>query len=316
MKITVLDYQPTNPGDLSWDKLNSLGELSLYPKSESKKEIIERLKGSEIALINKTSLDKEVLQACPELKLICVMATGYNVVDIEQAQKQGIKVCNVPAYSTEMVAQHTLALLLEICHHVYQHSDHAKKQWSESEYFSFWDYPLIELNDKTIGIIGFGSIGQRFAKICLSLGMKVLTLNNHSHNSDLDFEAVSLDELLKRSDIISLHCPLTKENTKLINEETIKKMKDNVIILNTARGQLIDEEALAKALINKKVLAAGVDVLSSEPPRKDNPLLSVENCFITPHIAWSSKECRERILEVTYQNIIGYLNKEYINVVS
>jgi len=319
MKIVILDSYVLNPGDLSFESIEELGELTVYKATEQNdEEIIRRIADSEVVITNKTSLNSYVINNIPNVKLICVLATGYNVVDIKAAKEKNIPVCNVPAYSTDMVAQHALSLLLEITDRVYEHSANVHKgKWAESPYFSYWDYPLIPLADKTIGIIGYGKIGQKMALICQSLGMNILSLEEHKHlNDKINCEFVSKDELLKRSDVISLHCPLTDDNKNLINKDSISKMRDGVILINTARGALINDNDLKQALDSGKVSACGIDVMTSEPPEKDNPLFSCDNCFITPHIAWTAKECRKRIVDITTENIKAYLEGKPVNQVN
>ena len=319
MKIVILDGYVENPGDLSWDELKKYGELKVYDRTPyNEDEIINRLENVDIAITNKTPITKKVIDACESLKCISVLATGYNVVDYNYAKEKGVPVCNVPAYGTASVAQFSIGLLLEICHHIGAHSKSVYDgDWANSIDFSYWNYPLIELDKKTIGIIGFGRIGQAEARIARSLGMRVLALNHHPTKQGEQYgEYVDEETLYKQSDVISLHCNLTDENKEMINKNTIAKMKDGVIIINTARGQLINEQDLADGLNSGKVMAAGVDVVSSEPIKKDNPLLKAKNCFITPHIAWAPKEARQRIMDTTIENIKAFVSGEPINVVN
>ena len=314
MKIVVLDGYTENPGDLSWQGFEKLGALTVYDRTpHAKDEIIERIGDAEAVITNKVPVTAEILAACPSIKYIGVLATGYNVVDIEAAKKRGVPVTNIPTYGTKTVAQFTIAMLLEICHRIGHHSSAvAKGRWERSPDFCFWDYPLIELAGKTIGIIGYGRIGQETGKVAAALGMRVIAYDAFSKDSSL----VSLDDLLAQSDVVSLHCPLTAENEGMINKETIAKMKDGVIIINTARGPLIAERDLADALNTGKVYAAGVDVVSFEPIKGDNPLLTAKNCIITPHIAWATKEARGRLMDIAVENLRAFVAGEPVNVVN
>jgi len=320
MKIVILDGYTENPGDLSWSELEKLGELVVYDRTSltDEAEVISRLEGAEIAITNKTPISRKVIDACPNLKFITMLATGYNVVDYTYAREKGISLSNVPAYGTAAVGQFAIAMLLEICHHVAHHSDtvHAGK-WERSADWCYWDYPLIELAGKTMGIIGFGRIGQQTGRIAKAMGMHILAYAPHPSDSGRTIgEYVDLDTLLAESDVIALHCPLFPETQGIINRDTIAKMKDGVILLNNSRGQLVVEQDLADALNSGKVYAAGLDVVSSEPIKGDNPLLQAKNCFITPHIAWAPKESRQRIMDATVQNVQAYLNGTPINVVN
>jgi len=320
MKIVVLDGGIENPGDLSWEELGKLGELTVYDKSAltDEEETIARLAGAEIAISNKTLITRRVIDACPELKLVALLSTGYNVVDYVYAGEKGIPVCNVPAYGTSAVAQFTIALLLEICHRIGHHDRavHAGK-WENCGDWCFWDYPLMELSGKTLGIIGFGRIGRATGKIARALGMRVLAWGSRPNPEGLEIgEYVELDTLLAQSDVISLHCPLFPETQGIINRETIAKMKDGVILLNTSRGPLLCEQDVADALNSGKLAAAGVDVVSVEPIRGDNPLLGAKNCIITPHIAWASKEARQRIMDCVVENVRAFQAGRAVNVVN
>ena len=318
MKIVILDGNALNPGDLSWDPIREFGEVTVYPRTESLEDTIQRIGDSEIVLINKVPITEEVFAACPNIKLICVQATGYNVVDCEAAKRRRIPVCNVPSYSTAAVAQFTMALLLEVCHRIGHHDRLVHEgKWCESESFCFWDSPQMELAGKTIGIIGFGSIGQAVGRLSKALGMEVITYSRSVRSEGKEIaEYVDLDTLFARSDVISLHCPLFPETEKMINEQTIGKMKDGVILLNTSRGGVIDETAVAEGLRSGKLRAAAVDVVSEEPMRRDNPLLTAPNCIITPHMAWAPIETRKRLLGVVAENIRGFLNSSPRNVVN
>lgn len=320
MKIIVLDGYAENPGDLSWSELERLGELTVYDRTSltDEEEIIRRIADAELIYTNKTPITRRILDACPTVKAISVLATGYNVVDYEYAAEKGIPVMNVPAYGTASVAQHTIALLLEICHHTAHHSDavHAGR-WEQGKDFCFWDYPLIELDGKTMGIIGFGKIGRAVARIAAALGMKVLAYSRSEHpEGRILAEYTDLDNLLAQSDIISLHCPLFPETAKIINKETIARMKDGVILLNSSRGGLIEEQDLSDALKSGKVYAAGVDVASEEPIRGTNPLLTAPNCIITPHIAWAPRESRQRVMDCSVANAKAYLAGAPVHVVN
>ena len=320
MKIVVLDGYTENPGDLSWDALAELGELSVYDRTSltDEQEIISRIGDAEVVITNKTPLTAKILDACPSIRYIAVLATGYNVVDVAYAREKGIPVSNVPAYGTASVAQFAIAMLLEICHHVADHSESVHRGgWAECPDFCYWNYPLIELDHKVMGIIGFGRIGQQTGRIAKALGMKVLAFDKNESESGRQIgEYTDLDTLLASSDVIALHCPLFPDTKEIINAATIAKMKDGVIILNNSRGPLVAEQDLADALNSGKVYAAGLDVVSSEPIRNDNPLLKAKNCFITPHISWAPKESRQRIMDCTLENVKAYLAGKPVNVVN
>lgn len=320
MKIVVLDGYTENPGDLSWGRLEELGEFIVYDRSSltDEDEAIARIGEAEIVITNKTPITKRVLDSCPSIRYIGVLATGYNVVDYAYAAKKGIPVTNVPGYGTDTVAQFTFALLLEICHRVAHHSEavHAGR-WEQSPDFCFCDYPQIELAGKTMGIIGFGRIGQKVGTIAKAFGMKVLAHSPHEYESGKAIGTyVNLDALLAESDVISLHCPLFPETEGIINQATIAKMKDGVILLNNGRGPLVVEQDLADALNSGKIQAAAVDVVSAEPIKGDNPLLTAKNCFITPHIAWATKEARQRIMDCAVNNVKAFLSGAPENVVN
>ena len=320
MKIVVLDGYTENPGDLSWGRLEELGDFIVYDRSSltDEDEAIARIGEAEIVITNKTPITKRVLDSCPSIRYIGVLATGYNVVDYVYAAKKGISVTNVPGYGTDTVAQFTFALLLEICHHVAHHSEavHAGR-WEQSPDFCFCDYPQIELAGKTMGIIGFGRIGQKVGTIAKAFGMKVLAHSPHEYESGKAIGTyVNLDTLLAESDVISLHCPLFPETEGIINQATIAKMKDGVILLNNGRGPLVVEQDLADALNSGKIQAAAVDVVSAEPIKGDNPLLTAKNCFITPHIAWATKEARQRIMDCAVNNVKAFLSGAPENVVN
>jgi glycerate dehydrogenase len=317
-KIVVLDGYTENPGDLSWDDLASLGDLTVFDRTDPK-DVIPRIGSAEAVYINKVSLTREIFKACPSIQFVGVLATGYNVVDIGAAKERGITVCNIPAYGTDAVGQFAIALLLEICHHIGDHSNAVHTgRWEYCPDFCFWDYPLIELAGKTLGIIGFGKIGQTTGRIAKSLGMNILAYDTHKNPSleDDTCRYAPPDEVFRQSDVIALHCPLLPETEGIINKESITKMKDGVIIINNSRGLLIVEQDLADALNSGKVYAAGLDVVSTEPIRSDNPLLKAKNCIITPHISWASKESRRRLMEFAADNLRQYLAGRPVNVVS
>ena len=320
MKIVVLDGYTENPGDLSWSALEAMGELTVYDRTSltDENEIIARIGDAEAVYTNKTPITKKVIDSCPNMKFISVLATGYNVVDYVYAREKGIPVTNIPTYGTAAVGQFAMAMLLEICHHVAHHSQAVHEgRWESCPDWCFWDYPLIELADKTIGIIGFGRIGQQTGKIAKALGMKVLAYDSYPNDSGRALaEYVDLDTLLASSDVIALHCPLFPETQGIINKDTIAKMKDGVIILNNSRGPLVVEQDLADALNSGKVYAAGLDVVSTEPIRGDNPLLKAKNCIITPHISWAPKESRQRIMDAAVENLKAYLAGDPIHVVN
>ena len=320
MKIVVLDGYTVNPGDLNEDALHELGEVTIYDRTDRNDmgEIIRRIGDAEVVVTNKTPITPEIIDACPNMRFIAVQATGYNVVDIDYARQKGIPVSNVPVYGTRAVSQFTIALLLEICHRIGHHSETVHNgKWEQSVDFCYWDYPLIELEGKTFGMIGCGKIGQQTARIAAALGMRVITYDLRPKDAGRAVaEYVDFDTLLRESDIISIHMPLLPFNTGIINKDTIAKMKDGVIFLNTSRGQMVVEQDLADALNSGKVAAAGLDVVSTEPIRGDNPLLQAKNCFITPHMAWGAIESRQRIMDTTVANIRGYQQGEPVNVVN
>jgi len=320
MKIVILDGYTENPGDLSWGTLESLGEVIVYDRTayEESPLIAERIGDADIAVTNKTPISRATMDACPNLKAISMLATGYNVIDTDAATEKGITVMNIPTYGTQIVGQYAVGLLLEICSHYGHHAEAVKEgRWEHCDDWCFWDYPLIELYGKTAGIIGLGRIGQATAKILGSLNMKVLAYDAHqSAEGQRLAEYVSLDELYARSDVIFLHCPLFPETEKMINAASIAKMKDGVILINNSRGQLVDEQDLADALNSGKVYAAGLDVLSTEPVLGDNPLLSAKNAIITPHISWAAKEARQRIMDTVADNIRSFIDGSPINVVN
>ena len=320
MKIVVLDGYTENPGDLSWEGLEKFGELTVYDRTSYTDSplIAERIGDAEIAIINKTPITKATIDACPNLKCIAVLATGYNVVDYTYAKEKGIVVQNVPTYGTQIVGQFAVGLLLEICSHYGHHSDTVKEgKWENNIDWCYWDYPLIELYGKTAGIIGLGRIGPATAKILNALEMKVLAYDAFESEAGRRVaEYVPLDELFARSDVIFLHCPLFPSTEGIINKDNIAKMKDGVILINNSRGQLVVEQDLADALNSGKVYAAGLDVVSTEPIGADNPLKTAKNTFITPHISWAAQAARQRIMDITVDNIGSYVDGAPINVVN
>ena len=319
MKIVILDGYTENPGDLSWDALRAFGDLTVYERTPYEDdEIARRIGDAEVVFTNKCPIRRAVIDACPDLRYISVLATGYNIVDVAYAAERGIPVSNVPTYGTAAVGQFAIALLLEICHHVAHHSEavHAGR-WASNPDWCFWDYPLIELAGKTMGILGFGRIGQTTGRIAKALGMTVLASGSRETEAGRAVaEYVDRETLFANSDVIVLHCPLFPETEGMINRESIAKMKDGVILINNSRGPLIVEQDLAEALHSGKVMAAGLDVVSTEPIRSDNPLLTAPNCFITPHISWAPKEARQRILDCSVQNLRSYLAGSPVNVVN
>ena len=312
MKIVVLDGYAANPGDLSWAPLEALGELTVYDRTPAD-QIAARIADAELVLTNKAVLSRELIAGAKKLKYIGVLATGYNVVDVAAAAELGVVVTNIPAYSTDSVAQLVFALLLEICHNVGHHSQavHAGR-WSANADFCFWDTPLIELAGKTMGIVGYGRIGHKVAEIARCFGMNVIAWTR----TPRDPECVSLDELLSRSDVISLHCPLFPETKNLINRDTIAKMKDGVILINTSRGPVVNDADLRAALDSGKVYAAGADVSTVEPIPADSPLLGAKNMFLTPHIAWATFEARERLMDIAVKNVEAFLSGAPVNTVN
>lgn len=307
MKLVILDGYASNPGDLSWEALKKFGALTVYERT-APEEVAERIGDAEIVLLNKTPICAEVFEKCPKLRLISVLATGYNIVDIAAAKKYGVTVCNVPGYSTGAVAQMTFALLLEITQQVGRHSSEIfAGKWQTNPDFCFWSKPLTELAGKTMGLVGYGAIGQAVGKIASAFGMKLLITARHEKTVPEGAAFVDLQALLAQSDIVSLHCPQTAENLHMIDASALNAMKSGAILLNTARGGLIDEQAVADALRSGKLSAFGADVVSKEPICADNPLLSAPNCYLSPHIAWAPKETRIRLHEITAENIRAFL---------
>jgi len=314
MKIVILDGYTENPGDLSWGGFEAIGELKVYDRTPPE-QIIERIGDAEVVITNKTPLAASVFDACPGIKYVGVLATGYNVVDVNAAKSKNIPVTNIPIYGTDAVAQLTMALLLEICHRAGHHSDAVKSgKWEKSLDFCFWDFPLIELAGKTMGIIGYGRIGQSTARMARAFGMNIIAYD--AVQTEKNTEYVTIDELFARADVISLHCPLMPSTEGIINKDSIAKMKDGVILLNSSRGPLIVEQDVADALNSGKIYAAGVDVVSVEPIKGDNPLLAAKNCIITPHIAWAPLESRKRLMDVAVANLAAFVAGTPQNVVN
>lgn len=316
MKIVILDAYAANPGDLSWDEFVALGELTVYDRT-AQEDAAARIGDAEVVFINKVRLTDDIFAACPNLKLVSILATGYNIVDLAAAKRRGITVCNVPGYSTRAVVQMTFALLLEICQQVGLHSGAVHTgRWQTCPDFCFWDRPLIELDGKTMGIVGYGAIGSAVGTVAQALGMKLLVTARHEKPVPEGARFVSLPELLAQSDVVSLHCPQTAENARMIDAGALAQMKDGAILINTARGGLLDEQAVADALRSGKLLAAGMDVVSAEPIRADNPLLTAPNCFLTPHIAWAPLETRRRLQAISAENLRAFLAGKPQNVVN
>ncbi len=323
MKIVVLDGYTENPGDISWEPISSQGEFTVYERTSydpgNVGPVVKRAQEAEIIFTNKTPITREVIDALPKLKYIGVLATGFNVVDVAYAKEKGVLVSNIPTYGTAAVAQFASALLLEVCHHIGEHNAAVKRgDWQKNADWCFWNYPLMELDGKTLGIVGFGRIGQSFAKVAQALGMNILVHDVYEIDAlkSETLQYVPLDTLLQNADVISLHCPLTPENTGLVNKENIAKMKDGVILINTSRGPLVNEADLAQALNSGKVGWAAVDVVSTEPIRADNPLLEAKNTIITPHIAWAPKESRQRLMDIAAENLREYLAGNPVNIVN
>ncbi|TET53635.1 MAG: D-2-hydroxyacid dehydrogenase [Anaerolineales bacterium] len=317
MKIVVLDGYAGNPGDLSWDGLKALGPCEIHDRTPPA-DVVARAADAEIVLTNKVVMSREVVSQLPKLAYIGVLATGYNVVDLVAARERGIAVTNVPAYSTESVVQMVFAHLLNLAQHVAEHSQTARKgRWEKSPDFAYWDYPLVELSGKTMGIVGFGRIGRAVARVALSFGMRVIAHTPHPEAPALQgIEFAALEKLFAESDVVSFHCPLKPETESLVNAERLALMKQSAFLINTSRGRVIDEQALADALNEGRIAGAGVDVLSTEPPAPDNPLLAAQNCYITPHIGWATVAARQRLLETVAANVRAFLEGRPQNVVN
>lgn len=317
MKIVVLDGYAANPGDLSWDGMKALGECVIYERT-APEQVLERAAGAEVVLTNKVVITAEHIAALPDLKYIGVLATGYNIVDVEAARNRGIVVTNIPAYSTDSVAQMVFAHILNICLQVQYYTDEVRDgRWTSSPDFCFWDTPLMELSGKKLGIVGLGHTGSATARIAIGFGMQVCAYTSKSHFQLIpEIKKMELDELFRECDIVSLHCPLNEQTRGMVNAARLKTMKPTAILINTGRGPLVNEQDLADALNYGTIYAAGVDVLSQEPPRADNPLLHARNCFITPHIAWASGEARQRLMQIAVDNLNGYITGKVVNNVA
>lgn len=315
MKITILDGYTVNPGDLDWEGFKRLGEVTVWDRT-SPAEVAERCSDADAVLTNKVVLDRKELEQLPKLKYIGVLATGYNVVDTEAAHERGIVVTNIPAYSTDSVAQTVMALLLTITNHAeYYAAENREGRWSHNKDFTYWDFPLIELAGKRLGVVGYGNIGRAVCRVASALGMRTAAYSSKSAEELHDVEKMDLDTLFKECDVVSLHCPLTPETKHLVDTRRLEMMKPTAILINTGRGPLVDEEALALALNEEKIYAAGVDVLSQEPPRDDNPLLTARNCYITPHIGWATKEARTRLIDIATGNLKAFIDGKPVNQV-
>lgn len=317
MKIVVLDGYAANPGDLSWDGMKALGECVIYERT-APGQVLERAAGAEVVLTNKVVITAEHIAALPDLKYIGVLATGYNIVDVEAARNRGIVVTNIPAYSTDSVAQMVFAHILNICLQVQHYTEEVRNgRWTSSPDFCFWDTPLMELSGKKLGIVGLGHTGSATARIAIGFGMQVCAYTSKSHFQLIpEIKKMELDELFRECDIVSLHCPLNEQTRGMVNAARLKTMKPTAILINTGRGPLVNEQDLADALNSGTIYAAGVDVLSQEPPRADNPLLHARNCFITPHIAWASGEARQRLMQIAVDNLNGYITGKVVNNVA
>ncbi len=316
MKIVVLDGYAMNPGDLDWAPLEALGECTIHDRTPDDLTVT-RAQGADVLMTNKTPLPRDVLEQLPSLKFICVLATGHNVVDSEAARERGVVVSNVPAYSTMSVAQMVFAHVLNFCTHVGEHTQTVRAgKWTEAEDFCYWDYPLVELSGLTMGIVGFGRIGQSVARMALAFDMQVIAVGNRTPPDMDGVRAVDLSTVFRESDVVTLHCPLTPETAGMVDAERLATMKANAFLVNTSRGPVVDEQALADALNSDRIAGAGVDVLSSEPPAADNPLLSAKNCYLTPHVAWATRAARIRLLEVVVANTVAFDEGKPQNVVN
>jgi glycerate dehydrogenase len=317
MRIVVLDGQTLNPGDLSWSALEKLGDCQVYDGTPAE-QVVSRSEGVDALIINKIELNRDTIDALGQLKYVGVTATGYNVVDLAAARARGVVVTNVPTYGTQSVVQVVFAHLLELCHHVGHHSRTVRDgKWCECESFCYWDRPLVELESLTMGIIGYGRIGRATAKLAGAFGMKVIAYHPIvDHIAEPDVPQVELDELFKISDVVSLHCPLNANNKGMVNAQRLMLMKETAFLINTARGPLVNEQDLADALNSGQIAGAGLDVLSAEPPRRDNPLLNAKNCYITPHLAWATRSARQRLMQTTISNLRAFLAGKPVNVVN
>jgi glycerate dehydrogenase len=316
VRIVVLDGHTLNPGDLDWDALQAMGPCEIYSRTPSA-QVVARAQGAQIVLTNKTVLSRASIERLPQLRYIGVLATGYNVVDVEAAQRQGICVTNVPAYGTPSVAQMVFAHVLNLTQHVAEHTQSVRAgDWSRSEDFCYWNFPLVELAGLTMGIVGFGRIGRETAKLARAFGMQVIYHDiSTARVPSSEAQPVDLDTLFRDSDVVSLHCPLTQANRGFVNKQRLEMMKPGAFLINTSRGPLVDEPALAEALNAGRIAGAGLDVLCDEPPRADHPLLCAKNCYITPHIAWATRSARQRLREIAVSNVRAFLEGRPQNVV-
>ncbi|OUW18218.1 MAG: glycerate dehydrogenase [Opitutales bacterium TMED158] len=316
MKITVLDGYALNPGDLSWSDFESLGECVVHDRV-AKEDVVAAATGADILLTNKTPLTRETIEALPNLKYIGVLATGYNVVDVDAARERGIPVANVPSYGPESVAQMAIAHVFNISRQVSHHASAVRNfRWARNKDWCFWDFPQIELVDKVFGVVGLGTIGLATAKIAQALGMRVIATRKSDTPMPEGIERVSLDRLFAESDFLSLHCPLASDNEKMVNAERLAQMKPTSFLINTSRGQLVDEDALYQALKDRQIAGAGLDVLTQEPPEADNPLFTLENCHITPHIAWATQSARARLMNTAFENLSSWQKGNTVNAVN
>jgi glycerate dehydrogenase len=317
MKIVVLDGGTLNPGDLTWEGLEALGETKIYDRTPVD-QVLERSRGAQVLLVNKVVIDRKLMDQLPELKFICVLATGYNVVDTQAAKEKGILVSNIPTYGTQSVAQMVMAHVLNLTQHVGYHADTVRAgRWSHSDEWCYWDFPMIELHGLTMGVVGFGRIGRNSAAVAKSFGMKILAYDEFVKDSgDPDVEMVDFRTLLKRSDVVTFHTPLTPETEGMLNAETLKLMKPSAFVINTSRGPVIDSQALADALNSDQLAGAGLDVLDVEPPPADHPLLTAKHCYVTPHISWATRSARARLMQTAVDNVAGYTNGQPLNVVN
>jgi len=318
MKIVVLDGYTLNPGDISWDGLHRLGDVVIHDRTPPD-QLLARAKDADILLSNKTPVTGAIIEQLPKLKYIGVLATGYNIIDVDAAKKQGVIVANVPGYGTTSVVQQTFALLLELTQRTQRHSDSVMNgEWARSVDFCYWNHPLVELAGKTMGIIGFGHIGQKVGDVATAFGMNIIgnSRTRTDQSARKNFRWAELPELLEQSDVVSIHCPLFPETQGLINSESLKRMKRSAYLLNTSRGPIVVDGDLADALNNNTIAGAGIDVLSVEPPQADNPLFKANNCIITPHIAWATREARLRLMDTVVSNLAGFINGKPVNVVN
>lgn len=316
MKIVVLDGFAANPGDLPWDELKALGECTIYDRT-TPDEVLQRCKDAEVVMTNKVVISRQAIEALPALRYIGVLATGYNVIDIDAAHEHGITITNIPSYSTHSVAQMVFAHILNIVQQVQHHSDEVRKgRWANNADFCFWDTPLTELQGKKIGIVGLGNIGNAVARLAIAFGMEVFAWTSKTNLQLIhEINKMELDELFTKCDVITLHTPLADDTYHLVNAQRLSLMKPTAILINTSRGPIIDEQALADALNSKKIYAAGLDVLSTEPPKADNPLLTARNCFITPHIAWATVEARQRLNDIMINNLKAFIAGKPVNAI-